>query len=95
MLVNLIEFFKEHSVALITLWSALITVAYIIVKLTPTRKDDVVFKTVFGILKALKMTPELPDTLKKELEQVEAELEDEVNEMDDDRTRDSIIGSLK
>ena len=77
------------------MWGALITIAYIIVKMTPTKKDDKIFETIFGILKALKLDPEIPGSIKQELAQVEAELEEELSEMDNGRTRDNLINHLK
>lgn len=94
MLDTFLSFIQEHSELLLALWGALFTIAYVVVKLTPTKRDDRVFETIFGILKALKLDPEIPQSVKDELEQVEAELEEEIREMDSDRTRDSLISLL-
>ena len=41
-----IEFIKEHAAEAWMLWGAIITIASVIVKLTPTKKDDEVFQCI-------------------------------------------------
>lgn len=89
------NFITEHSTELLALWGALITIAYIVVRLTPTKKDDKVLDTILKVFETLKIDPRIPEDVKKDLQEVEAELEEEINAKDNDRTRDNLIDILK
>lgn len=95
MLSKIIQFVYEHSEALLALWGALITIAYIVVRLTPTKKDDKVLDTILKVFETLKIDPRIPEDVKKDLKEVEAELEEEIHAKDNDRTRDNLIDILK
>lgn len=95
MIETIMTFIGEHSTELLALWSALITIAYVVVRLTPTKKDDKVLDTILKVFDALKIDPRIPEDVKKDLKEVEAELEEEINAKDNDRTRDSLIDVLK
>lgn len=95
MIETIMTFISEHSTELLALWSALITIAYIVVRLTPTKKDDKVLDTILKVFETLKIDPRIPEDVKKDLKEVEAELEEEIHAKDNDRTRDSLIDILK
>ena len=95
MIETVMTFISEHSTELLALWSALITIAYVIVRLTPTKKDDKVLDTILKVFETLKIDPRIPEGVKKDLKEVEAELEEEINAKDNDRTRDNLIDILK
>lgn len=88
-----IEFIKEHAAEAWMVWGAIITIASVIVKVTPTKKDDKVFEVVFKILNALALNPNV-DKEEKENED-KKELEEELDERDDNTTRDNLIDVLK
>lgn len=92
---TIMTFISEHSTELLALWSALITIAYIVVRLTPTKKDDKVLDTILKVFETLKIDPRIPEDVKKDLKEVEAELEEEIHAKDNDRTRDNLIDILK
>ena len=95
MIETIMAFIGEHSTELLALWSALITIAYVVVRLTPTKKDDKVLDTILKVFDTLKIDPRIPEGVKKDLKEVEAELEEEIHAKDNDRTRDSLINDLK
>lgn len=95
MIETIMTFISEHSTELLALWSALITIAYIVVRLTPTKKDDKVLDTILKVFETLKIDPRIPEDVKKDLKEVEAELEEEIHAKDNDRTRDNLIDILK
>jgi len=89
------NFITEHSTELLALWGAVVTIAYIVVRLTPTKKDDKVLDTILKVFDTLKIDPRIPEDVKKDLQEVEAELEEEIHAKDNDRTRDNLIDILK
>lgn len=84
-----IEFMKEHSVDMLAIWGAVLTIATIVVKLTPSKTDDKVLEVILKILNALALNPI------KDKEKQKKDLEDEIDERDNDRTRDSLTDVLK
>ena len=54
---NAITWITENSTELIAIVGGIVTVASLIVKLTPTPKDDAILAKVYAILKALALTP--------------------------------------
>lgn len=95
MIQTVYNFFIEHSELLLALWGAVFTIAYIVVRLTPTKKDDKVLDTILKVFETLKIDPRIPEDVKKDLKEVEAELEEEIHAKDNDRTRDNLIDILK
>ena len=89
----LIEFIKEYAAEAWMLWGAIITIASVIVKLTPTKKDDEVFNVIFKILNALALNPNVDKEEKENKDK--KELEEELDERDDNTTRDNLIDVLK
>lgn len=88
---TLINFIQEHGAEMWMIWGAVITIASIIVKITPTKKDDKVFEVIYKILNTLALNPNND----KKSDQVKKELEAELNERKDDTTRDSLIDALR
>lgn len=86
----IIQFIQEHAAELWMLWGAVITMAFVIVKLTPSKRDDDVLDVVIKVLNALNLNPTNPPN-KDEKEK----LEEELNERDDNTTRDNLIDVLK
>ena len=95
MIETIMTFISEHSTELLALWGAVFTIAYVIVRLTPTKKDDKVLDTILKVFETLKIDPRIPEDVKKDLKEVEAELEEEIHAKDNDRTRDNLIDILK
>jgi len=91
----ILTFFTENADIIVALWSAVVTIAFIVVKLTPTKKDDKVLDTILKVFDTLKIDHRIPEEVKKDLEEVVAELEEEIHAKDNDRTRDSLIDVLK
>lgn len=91
----ILTFITENYEVLLALWGAVFTIAYIVVRLTPTKKDDKVLDTILKVFDTLKIDPRIPDDVKKDLKEVEAEIEEEIHAKDNDRTRDSLINVLK
>lgn len=89
------NFITEHSTELLALWGAVFTIAYVVVRLTPTKKDDKALDTILKVFKTLKIDPRIPEDVKKDLKEVEAELEEEIHAKDNDRTRDNLTSILK
>ena len=90
-MVDVIEWIKEHALELWGIWGAIITIASIIVKLTPSQKDDSIFNIIMKILNALALNPTKKDTL----EDTKKEVEEELNERNDNTTRDNLVNVLK
>lgn len=93
-----VEMIKEYAAEVWMIWGAIITIASIIVKITPTKKDDAVFNIFYKILNALALNPHHEkEQQKKAEEQAKAkeELEAELDAMEDDVSRDSLIDNLK
>lgn len=90
-MVDVIEWIKEHALELWAIWGAIITIASIIVKLTPSQKDDKIYNIIMKILNALALNPTKKDTL----EDTKKEVEEELNERDDNTTRDNLVNVLK
>ena len=91
----ILTFITENYEVLLALWGAVFTIAYIVVRLTPTKKDDKVLDTILKVFDTLKIDPRIPEDVKKDLKEVEAELEEEIHAKDNDRTRDSLTSVLK
>lgn len=86
----IIQFIQENAAELWMLWGAVITIAFVIVKLTPSKRDDDVLDVVIKVLNALNLNPaNTPNKDEKE------KLEEELNERDDNTTRDNLIDVLK
>lgn len=90
-MVDVIEWVKEHALELWGIWGAIITIASIVVKLTPSQKDDKIYNIIMKILNALALNPTKKDTL----EDTKKEVEEELNERDDNTTRDNLVNVLK
>lgn len=86
----IIEFIKANSVEMLAIWGCIITLASIIVKLTPSKKDDKVWGFILKILNALALNP----NDKKEEEEKE-KLEDELSVRDSDTTRRNLTDALR
>lgn len=97
----IIEFIKENAAEMWMIWGAVITIASVIVKLTPNKKDDKIFAVVFKILNALALNPNVPndgDEKKKkeqEAEEQQEKLEAELDERNDSTTRDTLVNELE
>ena len=91
----ILTFITENYELLLALWGAVFTIAYIVVRLTPTKKDDKVLDTILKVFDTLKIDPRIPEDVKKDLKEVEAELEEEIHAKDNDRTRDNLTSILK
>lgn len=91
---SIIEFIQEHGLELWGVWGAILTIAFFIVKLTPTDTDDKVLKTIMKVLTALGLNPHAKKEEDKK-EEAKKELEEEINERDDDRTRNDLTNTLR
>jgi len=87
MLDTIIEFIKEHSVEALAAWGGIITLASLIVKFTPTKKDDAVWGVILKILNALALNPNI-DKIKEEVKK-------EISERDNDTTRNGLTNALR
>jgi len=87
MLDTLIEFIKEHSVEALAVWGGIITLASLIVKFTPTKKDDAIWGVILKILNALALNPNI-DKIKEEVKK-------EISERDNDTTRNGLTNALR
>lgn len=86
---GIIEFIKANYVDILAIWGCIITIASIIVKLTPNKTDDKVWDFVLKVLNALALNP----NAKKEEEK--AKLEAEMNVRNDDTTRRNLADTLR
>lgn len=86
---QVIEFIKANYVDILAIWGCIITIASIIVKLTPNKTDDKVWDFVLKVLNALALNP----NAKKEEEK--AKLEAEINVRNDDTTRRNLADTLR
>ena len=87
----IIEFIKANSVEMLAIWGCIITLASLIVKLTPNKTDDKVWGTILKILNALALNP----NEKKKQEEGKAKLDDELRLRDDDTTRRNLTDALR
>lgn len=85
----IIEFMKEHSVEMLAVWGAILTIATVVVKITPSKTDDKVLDVIIKVLNALALNP------LKDKEKQKKDLEDEMNERDNDRTRSNLTDVLR
>lgn len=60
---ELTEYLKDNWEAIIAIWGGIVLVARLIVKLTPTPKDDAFLAKIVGLLKQLGLF--IPDEPKK------------------------------
>lgn len=85
---NVIEFIKANSVEMLAIWGCIITIASLIVKITPSKKDDAVWGAILKVLNALALNP----NVKKEEKD---KLEDELSVRDSDTTRRNLTDALR
>lgn len=90
-MVDVVEWIKVHALELWGIWGAIITIASIIVKLTPSQKDDSIFNIIIKILNALALNPTKKDTL----EDTKKEVKEELDERNDNTTRDNLVNVLE
>lgn len=95
MIEQIIEFVREHSLEIWGIWGAIITIASLVVKLTPTPKDDTVWNVILKILNALALNPnEKKQNEGPKAAELEA-LENELSARDNDRTRANLTDALR
>lgn len=83
----IIQFIKEHSVEALAAWGGIITLASLIVKFTPTKKDDAIWGTILKVLNALALNPNI--------NKIKEEVKKEISERDNDTTRDGLTNALR
>ena len=92
MLENIWEFIREYGTDLWAIWGAFLTIVIVVVKITPNKRDDKIVDVALKILSALGLNPKDDKT---EKERKKDELEEEINERDDDRTRRDLTDALR
>lgn len=88
-MIELIDYIRANGVEIWAIWGAVITIASLVVKLTPAKRDDQIFGVVLKVLNALALNP---NNKKK---QEKANLEAEMNERNDNRTRNNLVDTLR
>lgn len=84
-----IDWIKENATEILAIWGCIITIASIIVKLTPSKRDDGIWAVILKVLNALSLNP----NVKKEDEK--AKLEAEISARDNDTTRRNLTSTLR
>lgn len=83
----IIEFIKANSVEMLAIWGAIITIASLVAKLTPSKQDDALFGILMKILNALALNPNQ--------NQIRKEVEREISERNDSTTRSNLTDALR
>lgn len=88
--VAFINFIKENWTEFLAAWGGIVTLASLIVRFTPSKKDDAVWEIILRVLNALALNPTQPDPQK-----VKEEVKKEIDERDDDSTRSALTNALR
>lgn len=89
MLDTLLEFMANHNAEVWGIWGAVLTIVSLLIKISPSERAKRIFETVIKVLNALNLNPHTRKEAKKK------ELEREINERDNDRTRANLTDELR
>lgn len=89
MLDTILEFISTHNVEVWGIWGAVLTIVSLLIKISPSERAKRIFETVIKVLDALNLNPHTRKEVKKK------ELEREINERDNDRTRANLTDELR
>ena len=95
MINTIVDFIKSNAGELVTLWGAFITLVYVIIRLTPSKKDDEILENILKVLTVLQLNPLNEQEQQSEGKVTESDLEEEINEKDNDKSRTNIINAIK
>ncbi len=95
MINTIVDFIKSNAGELVTLWGAFITLVYVVIRLTPSKKDDEILDNILKVLTVLQLNPLNEQEQQSEGKVTESDLEEEINEKDNDKSRTNIINAIK
>jgi len=95
MINTIVDFIKSNTGELVTLWGAFITLVYVVIRLTPSKKDDEILDNILKVLTVLQLNPLNEQEQQSEGKVTESDLEEEINEKDNDKSRTNIINAIK
>ena len=95
MINTIVDFIKSNAGELVTLWGAFITLVYVVIRLTPSKKDDEILENILKVLTVLQLNPLNEQEQQSEGKVTESDLEEEINEKDNDKSRTNIINAIK
>lgn len=95
MINTIVDFINSNVGELVTLWGAFITLVYVVIRLTPSKKDDEILDNILKVLTVLQLNPLNEQEQQSEGKVTESDLEEEINEKDNDKSRTNIINAIK
>lgn len=90
-MLDFINWVNDHALEFWTVVASVVTIASVIVRFTPTKRDDSVFGIVMKILDALSLNP----AKRLEEERKKQALKEELNERNNDTSRRALTDALK